>query len=58
MSSKDTFDIPTLLTVPKDLILSAEAIEEYAKTDKHFRELLGAAGGVVGSLTFTCFVLL
>lgn len=48
LSSKDTFDIPTLLLVPRDLILSAEAIEEHAKVDQHFRQLLDAAGGKVG----------
>ncbi|TVY31195.1 SET domain-containing protein [Lachnellula hyalina] len=45
LSSKATYDIPTLLVVPHDLILSAEAIEEYAKVDQHFRELLEVAGG-------------
>jgi len=47
LSSKDTYDIPTLLAIPHDLILSAEAIEEHAKVDQHFRELLEAAGGKV-----------
>jgi hypothetical protein len=47
LNSKDTFDIPTLLTVPRDLILSAEAVEEHAKADQHFRQLLDAAGGKV-----------
>lgn len=45
LNSKDTFDIPTLLTVPRDLILSAEAIEEHAKADQHFRQLFDTAGG-------------
>jgi len=49
LSSKATYDIPTLLVVPHDLILSAEAIEEYAKVDQHFRELLKVAGGKVGA---------
>jgi hypothetical protein len=47
LNSKDTFDIPTLLTVPLDLILSAEAVEEHAKADHHFRQLLDAVGGKV-----------
>jgi hypothetical protein len=47
LSSKDTYDIPTLLVIPYDLILSAEAIEEHAKVDQHFRELLEVAGGKV-----------
>lgn len=46
-SSEDSFDMPVLLRVSKDLVLSKEAIEEYARIDKHFRELLIAAGGVV-----------
>ena len=45
LSSKDTFDIPTLLIIPHDLILSAEAIEEYSKIDQHFKQLLDVAGG-------------
>ncbi len=47
LSSKNTFDIPTLLIVPHDLILSAEAVEEHAKVDHHFRQLLEVAGGKV-----------
>jgi hypothetical protein len=47
LNSKDTFDIPTLLTVPGDLILSAETVEEHAKADRDFRQLLHAAGGKV-----------
>lgn len=47
LNSRDTFDIPTLLTVPNDLILSAEAVEEHGKADQHFRQLLDAAGGKV-----------
>lgn len=47
LSSQDTFDTPTLLIVPNDLVLSANAIEEHAKVDHHFRQLLDAAGGKV-----------
>jgi hypothetical protein len=47
LSSRDTFDVPTLLIVPHDLILSAEAVEEHAKVDRHFNQLLEAAGGKV-----------
>jgi hypothetical protein len=47
LSSQDTFDTPTLLLVPSDLILSAAAIEEHAKADHHFRQLLDTAGGKV-----------
>ncbi|KXH58284.1 SET domain-containing protein [Colletotrichum salicis] len=41
---KETFDIPTLLRIPGELVLSAEAVENYAKVDKNFRQLLEAAG--------------
>jgi len=51
LNSKDIFDIPTLLTIPHDLILSAEAIREHGKVDQHFRQLLDAAGGKVFSET-------
>lgn len=44
LTSKNTFDIPTLLNIPHDLVLCAETIEEHAKIDHHFRELLDAAG--------------
>ena len=47
LNLEDTVDNPTLLTVPRDLILSAEGVEEHAKEDRHFRELLDAAGGKV-----------
>jgi hypothetical protein len=52
MSSEETFDVPALLRLPKDLVLSAETIEEHARADKHFRELLSAAGGVVGHVPY------
>ncbi|KAE9375663.1 SET domain-containing protein [Stipitochalara longipes BDJ] len=45
LNSKDIFDIPTLVTVPRELVLSAEAVEEHAKADQHFRQLLDATGG-------------
>jgi hypothetical protein len=47
LSSRDTFDTPNLLIIPRDLILSAEAIKEHGKVDQHFRQLLDAAGGKV-----------
>jgi len=47
LSSEDTFEVPTLLLIPHSLVLSAEAIEEHAKVDQHFRQLLDAAGGKV-----------
>lgn len=52
-SEEGNLDIPTLLHVPKDLVLSAEAVEEHAKVDKEFRELLNAAGGKVSGCTMS-----
>ncbi|KAI0551937.1 hypothetical protein F4679DRAFT_114128 [Xylaria curta] len=37
-------DLPALLTIPKELILSATGVEEYAKENKDFRQLLDVAG--------------
>lgn len=45
LNSIQTHDIPTLLMVPHDLILSAEAIEENKKVDGHFRQLIEVVGG-------------
>lgn len=39
---------PALVTIPRDLVLSQEAVEVHAKEDGHFRELLEAAGRKVG----------
>jgi hypothetical protein len=47
LSSKDVFDSPTLLLIPNDLVLSAEAVEEHGKVDHHFKQLIDAAGGKV-----------
>ncbi|ORY63027.1 uncharacterized protein BCR38DRAFT_344875 [Pseudomassariella vexata] len=44
VNEEDNSESPLLLTIPKDLVLSAEAVEEYAKEDKNFRQLLEAAG--------------
>lgn len=35
---------PPLITVPHDLVLNAEAVEQYAKEDRNFRALLDACG--------------
>ena len=51
LSSENTYDIPSLLLIPHDLVLSAESIEEYAKVDHHLRELLDIVGGKV------CFIM-
>lgn len=40
----DGEEAPALLTVPGDLVLSAEAVEQYSKVDKNFRQLLDVAG--------------
>ncbi|KAH8202841.1 hypothetical protein TruAng_003004 [Truncatella angustata] len=40
----DNIELPLLLTVPKDLVLSSEAIHQYAKVDKNFREIFSRAG--------------
>lgn len=51
LSAKPASDALPLLEVPRELILSGEFVENHAKTDKHFRTLLGAAGGVVRCLS-------
>lgn len=38
------FDDAPLLKVPRDLVLSSEAVERYAKIDHNFGQLLDAAG--------------
>ncbi|KAK0107353.1 hypothetical protein ONS95_004046 [Cadophora gregata] len=45
LNSKDVFDVPTLMIVPSELILSAETVEEWGKVDTHFKEVLDRAGG-------------
>jgi hypothetical protein len=47
ISSETADDTPCLLTIPHGLILCAQTIEEYAKADQHFHQLLEAAGGRV-----------
>ena len=47
LSSEDVSDMPTLLIIPHDLILGAVSVEEFAKVDQHFRQLLAVAGGTV-----------
>jgi hypothetical protein len=43
--SQDDNDVAVLLKIPRDLILSLEAVEEYAKIDQNFRQLREVAGG-------------
>lgn len=52
LTSEETFDVPILLRIPRDLVLSAETIVEHTRVDKHFRELLSAAGGAVGHVPY------
>lgn len=52
-TAEETFDMPALLTVPHELILDGEAVEEYAKEDRNFRLLLDAASDKV-LLLFRC----
>lgn len=33
-----------VLTIPHDLVLSAEVVEDYSKVDQNFKQLLEAAG--------------
>lgn len=33
-----------VLRIPRDLVLSAEAVQEYAKVDQNFKQLLERAG--------------
>ncbi|OTB09055.1 hypothetical protein M426DRAFT_131631 [Hypoxylon sp. CI-4A] len=44
LGNDDDIGRPPLLTIPKELVLSAEGVEEYAKESKDFRQLLDAAG--------------
>lgn len=41
-----------LLEIPGELVLSAEAVDDYAKVDQHFKQLLEACGSQV-RLSFT-----
>lgn len=41
---EEALETSTLLRIPHELVLSAEAVENYAKVDKNFRQLLDAAG--------------
>lgn len=34
----------TVIHIPRDLILSSEAVDEYAKVDQNFRQLMEVAG--------------
>jgi hypothetical protein len=47
----DATETPALLTVPKELVLSAVGVEEYTKESTDFRQLLDAAGRQVWTLS-------
>ncbi len=49
LCSKEILDSPTGGSIPHDLVLSAETVEEFAKVDQHLRQLLDVAGGKVCS---------
>ncbi|PON21588.1 hypothetical protein TGAM01_v209477 [Trichoderma gamsii] len=42
--SDDTSSTVAIIRIPRDLVLSAEAVEAYAKVDQSFRQLLEVAG--------------
>ncbi|EHK45183.1 uncharacterized protein TrAtP1_003423 [Trichoderma atroviride] len=42
--SDDSSSTEAIIRIPRDLVLSAEAVEAYAKVDQHFRQLLEVAG--------------
>ncbi|KAI0009874.1 hypothetical protein F4779DRAFT_339975 [Xylariaceae sp. FL0662B] len=44
INEEDTSEETILLVIPKDLVLSAQAVQEYARENKDFRQLLDAAG--------------
>lgn len=52
--SRDASGPATILRIPRDLVLSAEAVEEYAKVDQNFKQLLDVAGHQVGTVRFSC----
>lgn len=47
LSSKGAAQAPTLITVPHKNLLSVENIQDYARVNPHFRELLELAGSRV-----------
>ncbi|EGX95860.1 SET domain protein [Cordyceps militaris CM01] len=43
-ASEEANDALEIMRVPAELVLSGEAVEEYAKVDHHFKQLIEAAG--------------
>ncbi|KAH8687596.1 hypothetical protein BGZ60DRAFT_363831 [Tricladium varicosporioides] len=58
LSSRDSDDSEVLLTIPHELVLSAEAVRNHAKLDRHFQELLSAAGGKTTRIDIMLFLLM
>ncbi|CAL3972609.1 unnamed protein product [Diplocarpon coronariae] len=58
LSSRDTFDVPTVMVVPGELVLSGGAVEEWMKVDGALRELIGRAGGKSTRSDIMLFLLL
>lgn len=53
LDSKDAIEPLNLLHIPHALILCAETVEEHAKFDHHFHDLLDAAGRKVRPIYIT-----
>lgn len=51
LNSENTLDSVSLLHIPHALVLCAEAVEEHAKFDQHFRQLLDVTGRKVTPIT-------
>lgn len=49
----DSVDTP-VLTIPHGLVLNAEAVQEYAKEDRNFSQLLQACGHKVSTCWTHC----
>ncbi len=50
VSNEDGEGDPAILRVPADLVLSATAVEDYAKVDQNFNALLEASGPQVANI--------
>lgn len=51
-SAPDSTNPLSVLSIPRDLVLSAEAVEGFAKENKDFRQLLSVAGHQVSQPAF------
>lgn len=50
-----SYQPPSLITIPRELVLNAEAVEQYAKEDRNFKALLDACGRKVSLQLFSSF---